>query len=61
MKIDLTTSEASHILSLIDDNEREGWYYGSKLTFQKRQELIKKKMQIIVNQYVSIKDGDSVA
>lgn len=43
----LSKSEISHILSLIEVNEREGWYYAPKEQYWFRSNRIKKKLQEI--------------
>jgi hypothetical protein len=39
--IKLTEEEVNHILTLIDNNEQEGFYYGNKKQWEKRSERIK--------------------
>lgn len=45
----LTTPEISHLLTLIDNNEREGWYYSPKGQYWNRSNRIKKKLSDISN------------
>jgi hypothetical protein len=37
----MNISDLNHILSLIDSNEREGWYYGNKDQYWRRSDRIK--------------------
>jgi hypothetical protein len=39
--VKLTEAEVNHILTLIDNNEQEGFYYGNKKHWEKRSEKIK--------------------
>lgn len=40
----LTRPEATHLLYLLHDNEREGWYYGNKAQWQARHTRIAAKL-----------------
>ena len=40
----LTKAEISHLLYLIEVNERDEWYYGNKEQYWKRSERIKEKL-----------------
>lgn len=40
-----TRIEIQHLLTLITDNAREGWYYGQKETYWSRSEVIKQKLE----------------
>ncbi len=40
----LTLAEINHLLCLIDDNEREGNYWGNKQHYWKRSERLKQKL-----------------
>lgn len=42
-------SEISHLLRLLEDNEREGFYFGRKDFYWKQHESIKNKLQIAAN------------
>jgi hypothetical protein len=51
LTIKLTKVEAEYILNLIDDNIREGFYYGNKTQYLTRAELIKENLlQTIIEQ-----------
>ncbi len=41
----LTHSEVDHILTLIENNAREGWYYGNRETYWRISDRIKAKLQ----------------
>lgn len=41
----LTIAEINHLLSLIQDNEREGSYYSPKEQYWNRSERIKRKLK----------------
>jgi hypothetical protein len=43
--ITLTDSEIAHILTLINQNEEEGWYFGNKSQYWNRSEKIKDKLK----------------
>lgn len=45
LSIKLTKSEINHILTLIEVNERDGWYYGMAEQYRNRSEVIKQKLQ----------------
>lgn len=44
MLLRLKDSEVGHILSLLEQNERDGWYYGNEKHYWKRHESIKKQL-----------------
>ena len=48
----LTAAECSHILSLLTENERDGWYYGPRMQYWTRAQLIKEKMQEYIREPV---------
>ena len=39
-----TMGEISHIVNVLMENEREGWYYGNKEQYWKRQQSILDKL-----------------
>jgi len=43
--ITLTDIEIAHILTLINQNEDEGWYFGNKLQYWNRSKTIKDKFK----------------
>ena len=45
--VKLSKSEINHLLTLIDVNEREGWYYSPKNQYWDRSKRIKKKLSAI--------------
>lgn len=40
-----TNAEINHLLSLIEANERDGWYYAPRDQYWKRSERIKAKLK----------------
>lgn len=44
----LTRAEAEHVLSVMFENEREGWYWGPKAQYWKRHERIKAALQAVL-------------
>jgi hypothetical protein len=40
----ITKVEASHLLTLLEENERVGWYYGPKEQYFNRANRIKSKL-----------------
>ncbi len=44
MKLTLTHVEVNHLISLMDNNEREGWYFAPREQYWKRHERIKEKL-----------------
>lgn len=49
MKIVLTTSEIVHILSMIEDNERDWGYYWNQWQYIVRRNRIKEKLNEAIN------------
>ncbi len=50
VKIELSLTEAEHLLHLIEDDEREGWYYGWDKQYWSRSNKIKTKLKNIIEQ-----------
>jgi len=46
----LSKAEIKHILSLIEVNERDGWYYSPKGQYWDRSNKIKRKLKDMLNQ-----------
>ncbi len=46
MKLTLTHVEVDHMIALMDNNEREGWYFAPKEQYWKRHERIKDKLRL---------------
>ena len=44
IKIELTQGEVNHLMGLIEDNEREGCYWGNKEQHWNRSERLKNKL-----------------
>jgi hypothetical protein len=49
-KIELTQVEIGHLLTLIDNNKDEGWYYGPKEQYWNRSKRIEDQLRLIVRQ-----------
>lgn len=47
--IRLKHSEINHLLVLIESREQEGWYFGNKSFFEKREQTIKNKLITAAN------------
>ena len=45
MKINLTASQVLMILSFIQENEEEGWYFGDARLWQDRRNQLKNKLE----------------
>lgn len=56
--ISFSESELSHILTLISENHREGWYYGPRDQYWKRSDRIKEK--IIKTQFCENNDSEKM-
>jgi hypothetical protein len=55
-QIKLSVAEISHILTLIESNEREGSYYSPKDHYWRRSDRIKRKLQEITKDiYMTVK------
>lgn len=48
--VKLTEVEANFILTLIENNENEGWYYGNKEQYFKRLERVKAKLEKVFDE-----------
>lgn len=46
----LTKAEVNHLLGLLMNNEREGWYAGNKEQYWKRHKRITQKLRTMVGQ-----------
>ncbi len=46
VKLSLTDVEADHVRALLDQNERDGWYYAPREQYWKRHERIKEKLRL---------------
>ncbi len=44
--VTLTEVEANHVIALMDDNEREGWYFAPREQYWKRHKRIKEKLRL---------------
>jgi hypothetical protein len=51
----LKQSEIRHLILLIEGREQEGWYFGNKAVFEKREQSIKNKLITAAN--TRIKEG----
>lgn len=48
----LTAAECSHILSLLQVNDRDGWYYGPRMQYWTRSQRITDKIKEYIRQPV---------
>jgi hypothetical protein len=51
----LTATECSHVLTLLDVNEREGWYFAPREQYEARAKRIRKK--ILAQHTAKLTDG----
>lgn len=50
INIKLTPIEAAHILTLIRENNRDGWHYGNREQYFKRAQKIFDKIEEAINE-----------
>lgn len=48
MELKLNKAKVNHLLSLLEINEREGWYYGNKEHYLKRHSELKTELKLLI-------------
>ena len=52
MELKLNKAKVNHLLGLLEVNEREGWYYGSKEHYLKRHNELKTELKLLITSVV---------